>query len=236
MLFGILQGVYDKKIREDEARWIAEQGFDGVSIGGSFGTSEYWPRKVDSKVDPGLHPKGTSFFEAARQDDSNVEDDDSSTNWAATKAIYETVGWVTPLLPEDMPRHILGIGEVEDFFECIERGADMFDCVSPTRRARNGSLYISPKDGGIKGNKFTLNIGRAEYKVDSSPIDSTCGCYTCKNFTRSYLRHLFMSSELLFHRLATIHNVHFMLHLVEDIRESIINDTFDELKKSWLSS
>jgi tRNA-guanine transglycosylase len=202
MLFGILQGVYDKKIREDEARWIAAQGFDGVSIGGSFGTSEYWGG--------------------------------AETDWAATKAIYETVGWVTPLLPDDMPRHILGIGEVEDFFECIERGADMFDCVSPTRRARNGSLYISPKDGGKRSNKFTLNISRAEYKVDPSPIDSNCSCYTCQNFTRSYLRHLFMSSELLFHRLATIHNVHFMLHLVEDIRESIINDTFDELKKSWL--
>jgi len=202
MLFGILQGVYDKKIREDEARWIQQQGFDGVSIGGSFGTSEYWGG--------------------------------AETDWAATKAIYETVGWVTPLLPEDMPRHILGIGEVEDFFECIERGADMFDCVSPTRRARNGSLYISPKDGGKRSNKFTLNISRAEYKLDPSPIDSSCSCYTCQNFTRSYLRHLFMSSELLFHRLATIHNVHFMLHLVEDIRESIINDQFEDLKKSWL--
>lgn len=204
MLFGILQGVYDKKIREDEAKWISEQGFDGVSIGGSFGTSEYWGGQ--------------------------------ETDWAATKAIYETVGWVTPLLPYDMPRHILGIGEVEDFFECIERGADMFDCVSPTRRARNGSLYISPKNGGKKSNKFTLNISRAEYKVDPSPIDSSCTCYTCQNFTRSYLRHLFMSSELLFHRLATIHNVHFMLHLVEDIREAIINDSFEELKKSWLDN
>jgi queuine tRNA-ribosyltransferase len=202
-LFGILQGVYDKEIREQEANWIAEQGFDGVSIGGSFGTSEFWGG--------------------------------SETDWAASKAIYDTVGWVSPLLPDDMPRHILGIGEVQDFFECIERGADMFDCVSPTRRARNGSLYIQPKNGGVIANKFTLAIGRAEYLKDSKPIDPGCECYTCQNFSRSYLRHLFMAGELLFFRLATIHNVYFMLHLVDTIRESIIEDQFEKLKKSWLN-
>jgi queuine tRNA-ribosyltransferase len=201
-LFGILQGVYDKEIREQEARWIAEQVFDGASIGGSFGTSEFWGG--------------------------------SETDWAASKAIYDTVGWVSPLLPDDMPRHILGIGEVQDFFECIERGADMFDCVSPTRRARNGSLYIQPKNGGTIANKFTLAIGRAEYLTDSKPIDPGCECYTCQNFSRSYLRHLFAARELLFFRLATIHNVYFMLHLVDTIRESIIDDQFERLKKQWL--
>jgi tRNA-guanine transglycosylase len=202
LLFGIVQGVYDKKIRETEAKWVADQGFDGFSIGGSFGTSEYWGGE--------------------------------KTDWAASKAIYETVGWVTPLLPEDLPRHILGIGEVEDFFECIERGADMFDCVAPTRRARNGSLYISPKNGGKKANKFTINISRAKFKEDPSPIDKNCKCYTCQNFTRSYLRHLFMSGELLYHRLATIHNVYFCVNLTKQIRESIIKGEFNKLKKKWL--
>lgn len=202
-LFGILQGVYDQGIREGEARWIAEQGFDGVSIGGSMGTSEYWG---------GL-----------------------GTDWSATKSIYETIGWVTPLLPEDLPRHALGIGEVVDFFECIERGADMFDCVSPTRRARNGSLYISPENGGKVGNKFVISLQRSEFTKDPLPIDPGCNCYTCQNFSRSYLRHLYMASELLYFRLASIHNIHFMVGLVDKIREAIIDGQFEKMKKCWLS-
>ncbi len=201
-LFGILQGVYDQQIREGEARWIAEQDFDGVSIGGSMGASEYWG---------GLE-----------------------TDWAATKSIYETIGWVTPLLPQELPRHALGIGEVVDFFECIERGADMFDCVSPTRRARNGSLYISPQNGGKPSNKFTLSLQRAEFAKDPLPIDPGCTCYTCQNFSRSYLRHLYVARELLYFRLASIHNIHFMVGLVDRIRESIIEDQFELLKKKWL--
>jgi tRNA-guanine transglycosylase len=202
-LFGILQGVYDQGIREGEARWIAEQGFDGVSIGGSMGTSEYWG---------GLE-----------------------TDWTATKSIYETIGWVTPLLPEDLPRHALGIGEVVDFFECIERGADMFDCVSPTRRARNGSLYISPENGGKVGNKFVISLQRSEFIKDPLPIDPGCKCYTCQNFSRSYLRHLYVAGELLYFRLASIHNIHFMVGLVDKIRESIIDDQFELLKRKWLN-
>jgi queuine tRNA-ribosyltransferase len=204
LLFGILQGVYDKEIREGEAKWIAEQGFDGVSIGGSFGTSKYWG------------------------------DEQSDVDWAAQQAIADTLDWTTPLLPEELPRHILGIGEVEDFFNCIERGADMFDCVAPTRRARNGSLYICPKHGGKVGNKFTLNISRAEFKEDPSPIDPDCQCYTCQNFSRAYLRHLLASGELLYHRLATIHNVYFMVNLTKKIREAIIDGQFKKLKETWL--
>ncbi len=203
-LFGILQGVYDQGIREGEARWIAKQGFDGVSIGGSFGFSQYWGGE--------------------------------SMEWTAKKSFCDTLEWVSPLLPSELPRHILGIGEVEDFFVCIERGADMFDCVSPTRRARNGSLYIQPKNGGKVGNKFTLNITRAEYLKDSSPIDPGCECYSCQNFSRAYLRHLYMSGEILYHRLATIHNVYFMLQLVNQIRASIIDNQFEKLKSKWLKN
>ncbi len=202
LLFGIVQGVYDRGIREQEAEWIAQQEFDGVSIGGSLGVSEYWGGE--------------------------------EVNWAATKAIYETMEWVCPKLPADWARHALGIGEVVDFFECIERGVDMFDCVAPTRRARNGSLYICPQSGGTAANKFTLNISRSEYRLDSQPIDPQCSCYTCQNFTRSYLRHLLTSSELLYHRLATIHNVYFMVHLVDQIRQSIIDGNFKQLKQEWL--
>lgn len=200
-LFGILQGVDEYDIRVQEARWVAEQGFDGISIGGSFGVSS---------------------------------DKESEVDWASSKAIDQTMEWVVPLLPDNLPRHALGIGEVADFFECVERGIDMFDCVAPTRRARNGSLYIQPKNGGNKKNKFTLNISRAEYIEDKNPIDPGCECYTCQNFTRAYLRHLFMASELLYHRLATIHNVYFMINLMRGIRNAIESKQFTKLKAQWL--
>ncbi len=206
-LFGILQGVDDKAIRTQEAKWIAKQDFDGVSIGGSFGTSPLW---------------------------SESNTDTVETEWASTKSIEQTMSWVTPLLPDSWPRHALGIGEVVDFFLCIEKGVDMFDCVSPTRRARNGSLYISPKNGGKVGNRFVLNITNAQFTFDPDPIDPGCECYTCQNFSRSYLRHLLMANELLYHRLASIHNLYFMVNLVKTIRQSIIDKQFKKLKKRWL--
>jgi queuine tRNA-ribosyltransferase/7-cyano-7-deazaguanine tRNA-ribosyltransferase len=206
-LFGILQGVDDKAIRTQEAKWIAKQDFDGVSIGGSFGTSPLW---------------------------SESNTDTVETEWASTKSIEQTMSWVTPLLPDSWPRHALGIGEVVDFFLCIEKGVDMFDCVSPTRRARNGSLYISPKNGGKVGNRFVLNITNAQFTFDPEPIDPGCECYTCQNFSRSYLRHLLMANELLYHRLASIHNLYFMVNLVKTIRQSIIDKQFKKLKKRWL--
>ena len=209
-LFGILQGVDDKTIRQQEARWIAKQDFDGVSIGGSFGTSPLWSESEKNPVE--------------------------EIEWASTKSIEKTMGWITPLLPTDWPRHALGIGEVVDFFLCIEKGVDMFDCVSPTRRARNGSLYISPKNGGKVANRFVLNIQNAQFLTDPKPIDPGCICYTCQNFSRSYLRHLFMAKELLYHRLASIHNLYFMVNLVKTIRQSIIDKQLNKLKKKWLST
>lgn len=209
-LFGILQGVDDKDIREQEAKWIAKQDFDGVSIGGSFGTSPLWSESEKNQVE--------------------------ETEWASTKSIEQTMSWVTPLLPDSWPRHALGIGEVVDFFLCIEKGVDMFDCVSPTRRARNGSLYISPKNGGKVKNRFVLNITNAQFTLDPDPIDPGCKCYTCQNFSRSYLRHLLMANELLYHRLASIHNLYFMVNLVKTIRQSIIDKQFKKLKKKWLDA
>lgn len=202
-LFGILQGVYDRKIREEEAKWVGDQGFDGISIGGAFGTSKYW---------------------------GVIE----TRDWVASKAIYETMEWVVPYLPDKLPRHALGIGEVQDIFECVERGIDMFDCVAPTRRARNGSLYINPKNGGGTKNKFTLSIAQAKYTKDKNPIDPSCECYTCQNFSRAYLRHLYVASEILYHNLATIHNLHFILNLTKQIREAIMSRQFSKLKKRWL--
>lgn len=211
-IFGILQGIDEESVRKREAKWIAEQDFDGVSIGGSFGVS------------PSADPGSSVVPENGRE----------TVDWANSHAIDKTMGWVVPLLPDSWPRHALGIGEVLDLFVCIERGVDMFDCVAPMRRARNGSLYIGPKSGGKVVNKYVLSISRSEYTQDPGPIDSECKCYTCQNFSKAYLRHLYLARELLYYHLATIHNVFFIVNLVKAIRESIIDHKFSSLKKRWL--
>lgn len=141
-------------------------------------------------------------------------------------SLYQVVEWTIDNVSDEKPRHLLGIGEVEDLFECIERGVDLFDCVAPTRRARNGSLYVFPHS--------IISIAQAKYTADKNPIDPNCLCLTCQNFSRAYLRHLYMSKELLYHQLATYHNVYFITHLVGEIRESIKEGGFKQLKKQWL--
>jgi len=135
--------------------------------------------------------------------------------------MYNMVGYTVPLLPEDKPHYLMGVGTPENIVECVSLGIDMFDCVMPTRNARNGSLFTS--EGMIK-------IKNAQYKRDFTPLDSKCRCYTCTNFTRAYLRHLFMANEILGHRLHTIHNLHFYLSLMRGIRRSIFDGTFYRLK------
>jgi queuine tRNA-ribosyltransferase len=139
--------------------------------------------------------------------------------------IGEIVGWMAEELPENKPRHMLGISEPNDIFDCIENGADTFDCVSPARVGRNGALYTL--DGRI-------NISNAKYKQDFKPLSDACDCYTCKNFTAAYLNHLFKAGEMLAGTLATIHNEQFIVKLVNDIRESIDKGNFYDFKKSWL--
>jgi queuine tRNA-ribosyltransferase len=131
------------------------------------------------------------------------------------------VGWVCEELPADKPRHLLGISEPDDLFAAIRRGADTFDCVSPSRVARNAAVYS--RDG-------RYNISGARYKRDWQPIDPECDCYTCTHYSRAYLHHLWKAKEMLFSTLATIHNEHFIVHLVADIRQSIIDDRYEELE------
>lgn len=150
------------------------------------------------------------------------------------KDMHNILDWTIPLLDDKKPRHLLGIGAVEDLFNSIERGIDMFDCVAPTRWARRGHLYITPKEGGNKKNKFRLNIDRGRFKEDKRPIEKGCNCYACKNHTRAYLRHLFMAKELTYFRLASIHNTNFILRLMEKIRNSIEEGKFNKLNKEWL--
>ena len=141
--------------------------------------------------------------------------------------------WVIPLLPEEKPRHLLGIGAVEDLFNCVERGIDMFDCVAPTRWARRGHLYVSPPEGKPT-NKFRIHIQNARFREDRKPIDEGCECFVCQTYSRAYLRHLFVANELSYFRLASYHNLHFILRLMEKIRRSIREGSFYELKKEWL--
>jgi len=140
--------------------------------------------------------------------------------------VHTAVGWVNTLLPEDKPRHLLGIGEPEDIVLAVEQGCDLFDCVTPTRNARNGSLYT--REG-------KMNIGNARYRKDFFPIQQDCDCYTCNNFTKSYLAHLFRAHEMLAGTLATIHNLRFIIHLTEELRAAILDGTLSEYKNKFLT-
>lgn len=133
--------------------------------------------------------------------------------------------WVSEELPEDRARHMLGISEPDDFFACIESGADTFDCVNPSRVARNAAIYAPTG---------RFNITRAEFKRDFGPLVEGCACYTCRNYTRAYIRHLFKAKEMLSATLCTIHNEHFTVHLVDQIRASIVEGTYWEFKEDTL--
>lgn len=135
------------------------------------------------------------------------------------------VGWVTSELPADKPRHLLGISEPDDLFAAVAAGADTFDCVSPSRVARNAAVY------SVNGR---YNITGARYRRDFSPIDAECDCYTCAHYTRAYIHHLFKAKEILASTLCTIHNERFTIRLVDQIRDAITAGEFDELREHVL--
>ncbi|KUI37302.1 tRNA guanosine(34) transglycosylase Tgt [Mycobacterium sp. GA-2829] len=135
------------------------------------------------------------------------------------------VGWVTDELPDDKPRHLLGISEPDDLFAAVEAGADTFDCVSPSRVARNAAVYSA--DG-------RYNITGSRYRRDFTPIDAECDCYTCAHYTRAYIHHLFKAKEMLASTLCTIHNERFVIRLVDRIRASIVAGDFDDLRADVL--
>ena len=150
------------------------------------------------------------------------------------KNLYEVVDWTTDIVSDGKPRHLLGIGEIDDIFEVIERGVDTFDCVIPTRLGRTGFFFISPPFGN-SNNRFRTDIDKPIYRQDSKPLDENCNCYACQNFTRGYIHHLFRARELLTYNLLSIHNLYFLINLTKQIRQSILDDNFQNLKKSWLS-
>ncbi len=137
------------------------------------------------------------------------------------------VGWVSAQLPEDLPRHLLGISEPVDFFAAIEAGADTFDCVNPSRVARNAAIYTPTG---------RFNVTNARFARDFTPLVEGCGCYTCQNYSRAYIRHLFKAKELLGSTLATIHNEWFTVRLVDGIRDSIENGSYADFKAEVLGN
>ena len=141
--------------------------------------------------------------------------------------MMNTVVNINPLLPFDKPRYLMGVGLPEDIVACVDHGVDLFDCVIPTRSARNGLLFTNHEKVVIK---------HARYRDDPLPVDRLCDCYTCRNYSRAYLRHLFMAKEILAMVLNTIHNVRFYMRLMERIREAIREDRYLEFKEKFLSS
>ena len=144
--------------------------------------------------------------------------------------MWRVLEWTTPRLPEEKARHLLGIGEIVDIFEGVRRGVDTFDCAAPTRLARNGSVFIRGES------RHRINLRNARFEKDDRPIDPTCDCPACQRHSRAYLRHLCRAGEVSFYRLATLHNLRFLVRLMEAIRRAISEDRFDHLAQEWLGS
>ncbi len=138
--------------------------------------------------------------------------------------MYDVTGLTAGLLPDDRPRYLMGVGSPEDLVECVALGIDMFDCVLPTRIARNGALFT---------HEGRVNVDTARFRSVDGPVDDDCDCYTCKTFPAAYLCHLFRAKELLAYRLATVHNLRFVLRLVERMREAIVEGRFESFRRDF---
>jgi queuine tRNA-ribosyltransferase len=143
--------------------------------------------------------------------------------------MYEVVAMTVPHLPDNLPRHLLGVGDVDDLLECVARGIDMFDCVSPTRLGRHGTAIVRNRH-----NRWRLNVNNASLREDEGPLQEGCSCYTCRTFSRAYIHYLFRAKELFGIRLVSLHNVAFLTSLMEEIRVSIAEGRFGELYREWL--
>lgn len=199
-------------LRSLEARTRTDQLLYGVTHGGQF---------------ENLRKKSAKFV------NSNFNAIALGGAHASKKNLYEVIDWTVSCLDFEKPRHLLGIGEVDDIFEAVERGIDTFDCVIPTRLGRMGHVFVSPKEGNVK-NRFRFDITKSKFASDLKPIDENCDCYVCKTYPRAYINHLFRSRELLAYTLASYHNVYFTVNLTNKIREAIIEGNFQNLKKSWI--
>jgi queuine tRNA-ribosyltransferase len=195
-----------KRCRAAQTR--ADQALFGIVQGGVFPALRRQSAEFLTGLDfPGYAIGGLSVGETKEQ-------------------MYATLDITTALLPAGKPRYLMGVGAPEDLLEGVARGIDLFDCVLPTRLARNAALFTR---------RGRLNMRNARYERDPAPVEEACTCYTCRHFSRAYLRHLFKAEELLAYRLATIHNVHFLLQLMRDIRAAIPNGGFDAFRAGFLA-
>lgn len=175
--------------------------------------------------------QGGMFTDLRRQSAEALMDVDFSGYAIGGLSVGEPVNimlamadFTLPLLPQLKPRYIMGVGTPENLMELAAMGADMFDCVLPTRNARNGQLFTQ---------RGTVNISNARYKDDTDPPDPDCGCYTCRSYSRAYLRHLYLARELLVYRLNTIHNIHYYIHFIKQMRAAILADEFDSFRREF---
>lgn len=145
------------------------------------------------------------------------------------KEMADVLSWVVPLLPQDKPRHLLGVGEIDDIFKLVRAGIDTFDCVMPTRLARMGHLLVNDSK-----NKWEIDITKKSFSQGKEPIDKNCVCFVCLNFSKAYLHHLFKVKELLAYRLATIHNLYFIEELMRKIRNAIKEENLEEIMEEYL--
>jgi queuine tRNA-ribosyltransferase len=141
--------------------------------------------------------------------------------------MYEVMEWTLPLLPTMQPRYVMGVGTPENLVEAVNRGADLFDCVMPTRNARNGVLFT---------NFGRLSIKQNRYREDQQPVDSACSCMVCQRFSRAYLRHLYQSNEILASVLNTLHNLYYYQQLMRRMREAIEAGTFAQFRAGFYRS
>ncbi len=183
---------------------------------------------IQGSIYKNLRQESAKYISSLDFDGIAVGGESVGYNMEATKEILD---WVYLLVPENKPHYAMGIGlSPTDLLIAIENGIDMFDCVAPTRLARHGMLFVNPE----QDKKLRINITNNKYKKDFGPIDPTCACHTCQNYSRAYLHHLFSAGEISAMRLSSIHNLHFMLDLTRQAREAIMEDRFDELLKKWI--
>lgn len=188
---------------------------------------------IQGAGDEEFRKKSAQYISSLPFDGIAIGGESIGYNMEATKDILE---WVVPIIPKNKPRYTMGLGlSPLDLLIAVEHGADMFDCVAPTRLARHGMLFCHCESNEAipQINKHRLNIKNSIFINDLSPIDPNCTCPVCKNYTRSYLHHLFSADEMTGMRLATIHNLYFMLNLMKETQKAINEDRFTELLNKW---
>ena len=183
---------------------------------------------IQGSVYKNLRQESASYISSLDFDGIAVGGESVGYNMEATAEILD---WVYDIIPQNKPHYAMGIGlSPRDLLIAIKHGVDMFDCVAPTRLARHGMVFVNPE----VDKKLRINITGSAYKKDFSPIDPICACHTCQHYSRAYINHLFNAQEMSGMRLASIHNLHFMLNLMEQARQAISADTFTDLLKKWM--